>query len=55
MIVKSGIVAPPALVPNFIAPLSVWLNGVAGSGIQHVINELGNPNMGPTTGPQYVC
>lgn len=50
--VESGIVVPPGLAKNFVAPLSVFLNG-HGS-IEHVINDKGQPS---TKAQQvsYVC
>jgi hypothetical protein len=51
--VKSGIVAPKALEPNFVHPLSVFLNGYGG--IDHVLNDKGNASAGTSGAVNYVC
>jgi len=53
VVVSSAIVAPAKLMANFVAPLSVWLNGKGG--INHVINDQGGSAFGPTTSVNYVC
>jgi hypothetical protein len=53
--VRTGIVAPDALVPRFASPLAVYLNGMGT--VQHVINDLGNQTDSSqgTGSPSYYC
>lgn len=51
--VESGIVCPASLARNFVAPLSVFLNG--NGGIRHVINGEGDASFGPGTSVNYAC
>ena len=51
--VESGIVCPAALESNFVAPLSVFLNGHGG--IRHVINDKGAASDATSGQVNYVC
>jgi len=51
--VRSGIVAPPALEPSFVAPLSIFLNGHGE--IKHVINDKGGASTAAGKHVNYVC
>jgi hypothetical protein len=51
--VASGIVCPPALEKNFVAPMTVKLNGLGG--IEHIINDKGNPSVNGSANVNYWC